>query len=117
MTLLGAFLKELRGTLSTLDVERETGIPRITISRYERGENTPSIEKLKQLSEFYECPYEKLRLLFYEDLLSNPEDTEILKKWAMQKYFSAPEQELIQIFRNLSADKQALITHQVSNLL
>lgn len=86
MTLLGAYLKELRGTLSTGDVERETGIPRATLSRYERGENIPSPAKLKQLAEFYECPYSDLRIYFYDDLISElPEEAGVLIAWVLQR--------------------------------
>lgn len=117
MTRLGDFLKELRGSLSTVDVEREIGIPRITISRYERGENVPSPEKLKQLAALYEYPYEKLRLLYYDDLLSNPEDLAIIREWANNKFFSPFEIEIIEAIRKLPKEKQETLKERVLSLL
>lgn len=117
MTRLGDYLKELRGSLSTVDVEREIGIRRITLSRYERGENVPSPEKLRELAAFYECSYEKLRALYYEDLLGAPEDENIIKNWAMTKFFSTSELEIIELFRRLPSSKQTKAQEQLLTLL
>jgi transcriptional regulator with XRE-family HTH domain len=79
MSRLGNRLKELRGSLSLLDVEKGCGIPRFTISRYETGENIPSASKVRKLAEFYEIPYPELRKLFYEELFhSDPDEKEAL---------------------------------------
>ena len=74
MSRLGNHLKELRGSLSLLDAERGSGVPRFTISRYESGENIPSPDKLRQLAEFYEVSYSAIRKFFYEDLLYSDDD-------------------------------------------
>jgi transcriptional regulator with XRE-family HTH domain len=79
MSRLGDRLKELRGNLSLLDVEKGSGIPRFTVSRYESGENVPSSSKIRQLADFYEVPYPELRKLFYEELFhSEPSEREAL---------------------------------------
>ena len=48
-------LKEARkmNGFTQKDVENETGIKQVDISRYETGENKPSIDNLAKLAEFY----------------------------------------------------------------
>ncbi|MBY0451253.1 MAG: helix-turn-helix transcriptional regulator [Cyanobacteria bacterium] len=82
MSRLGDRLKELRGTLSLVDVEKGTGLSRIGVSRYEQGENVPNPPNLKKLADFYEVSYKELRKLCLEDLYSDPEELEIVLEWA-----------------------------------
>jgi transcriptional regulator with XRE-family HTH domain len=82
---LGQRLKELRGPLSLVSVERGTGIARIDLSRYEQGRYYPSPDRLKRIAEFYEVPYKDLRMLYYEDFYKDPEELQIIIEWAKQK--------------------------------
>jgi transcriptional regulator with XRE-family HTH domain len=82
MSRLGEQLKELRQGRSLVSVEKGTGISRIEISRYEQGRYAPSPPNLKKLAVFYEVSYSTLRLLYYEDLLTEPEERAIVLEWA-----------------------------------
>lgn len=82
MSHLGDRLKELRGELSLVDVEKGTGLSRIGISRYEQGVNIPEPTNLKKLAEFYEVSYKELRKLYLEDFYSDPEERKIVFEWA-----------------------------------
>ncbi len=84
MSCLGQRLKELRNTRSLAQVEKATGIKRIEISRYERGMYAPSPPNLTKLAQFYEVSYAVLRILYYEDLLQDPREREIVLMWARQ---------------------------------
>lgn len=84
MSQLGAKLRELRGMLSLMDVERGTGISRIEISRYEQGRYAPSPQNLVKLAAFFEVPYDILRMLYYEDLFEDPKERAIALEWARQ---------------------------------
>lgn len=85
MSCLGDRLKELRGALSLVDVEKGTGLSRIGVSRYEQGVNVPEPTNLKKLAEFYEVPYSELRKLYLEDLYSDSEELAIVLEWAEEK--------------------------------
>ncbi|WP_303672518.1 helix-turn-helix domain-containing protein [Vampirovibrio chlorellavorus] len=99
MSRLGDRLKELRGNLSLMDVEKGSGIPRFTISRYESGENVPSPSKIKQLAAFFEIPYPELRKTFYEELfLTNPDEKEAM---------------LACVFENLNKEELLARLHQM----
>lgn len=82
MSRLGQYLKDQRGELSLYEVGKATGIARIDLSRYEKGELLPTSEKLKKLSGFYEISYKTLRILYYEDFFSDKEEREIVLEWA-----------------------------------
>lgn len=55
---LGKRLRELRekNNMSIYDVERKTSLHFSTISKYERNERTPSLNKLLELAEAYQVP-------------------------------------------------------------
>lgn len=84
MRFLADQLRKLRGDKTLYQVQQETGLPRITISRYERGENIPSVANLKKLSHYYGCDYKELRVLYYNDILMDEEERLIVTTWALQ---------------------------------
>jgi transcriptional regulator with XRE-family HTH domain len=84
MSRLGEKLRELRGKHSLLEVERGTGISRIEVSRYEQGKYSPSPKNLEKLALYYELPYGDLRILYYDDLLKDTREREIVLRWAKQ---------------------------------
>jgi len=81
---LGDRLKELRGTLSLVDVQKGTGLSRSGVSRYEQGVNVPEPTNLKKLAEYYEVTYKELRKLYFEDIYSDPEERKILLEWVSE---------------------------------
>jgi transcriptional regulator with XRE-family HTH domain len=81
MTILGDYLKELRGSLSFGDVQKETGISSSLLHRYERGTVVPSPEKLEILANFYEKSYKDLRLKHYQDIFSDPREREVAREY------------------------------------
>lgn len=81
---LGDRLKELRGTLSLVDVQKGTGLSRSGVSRYEQGVNVPEPNSLKKLAEYYAVAYKELRKLYFEDIYSDPEERSILLEWAKE---------------------------------
>jgi transcriptional regulator with XRE-family HTH domain len=66
--LLGAYLKELRAERSLYQIEKDSGIPRSLISRYERGVLTPEYKTLKRFADFYQVDLQALQEHGYEDL-------------------------------------------------
>jgi|GEM_PF-7000037 len=81
MTILGEYLKELRGSLSFGDVQKDTGISSSLLHRYENGSVVPSPEKLEILASFYEKPYKELRLKYYQDIFSDPREREVAREY------------------------------------
>lgn len=81
MSHLGAKLKELRGNLSFYEVGKACGIAPVDVSRYEEGKHLPTAKRLKALAEYYEIPYSDLRILYYEDFFSEPEERSIVIEW------------------------------------
>lgn len=79
---LGQKLKELRGSLSTYEIEKESGISSAELSRYENGKHLPTPRKLQQLADYYGVKYEELRELWYDDHFSDPKERAIVLKWA-----------------------------------
>lgn len=59
---IGKNLKELRqmNEYSTYDVEELTGIKHQNISRYENGQNEPSILQCVKLADLYNCSLDEL---------------------------------------------------------
>ncbi|MBX2859920.1 MAG: helix-turn-helix domain-containing protein [Vampirovibrio sp.] len=85
MTRLGDRLRNLRGKLSLLDIQKETGLYRIDIQRFELGAKAPRPHNLKKLAECYELSYKELRKLYYEDLYADdPEELAIVLEWAKE---------------------------------
>jgi transcriptional regulator with XRE-family HTH domain len=84
MGLLGERLRELRGNRKLYDVEKATGITRIEISRYEKGNYFPSPKNLSRLAEFYGVSYDELRVLYYDDFFSDPVERRLVLAWAVQ---------------------------------
>jgi transcriptional regulator with XRE-family HTH domain len=85
VSLLGNKLKELRGDRSLRDVEREIGMDRSDLSKYERGRFVPSSERLQKLADYYDHPYRELRKLYFIDLFTEPEDHELILEWAAEE--------------------------------
>jgi transcriptional regulator with XRE-family HTH domain len=80
---LGERLRQLRAERTLGDIERATGIARIVISRYERGQRVPESHMLKKLAAHYGVPYKELRMLHVEDMYSSDaEEREIVLEWA-----------------------------------
>lgn len=79
---MGDRLRALRGDLSLRDVEREIGIARADISRYEKGVIAPTPQRLQKLAAYYELPYKELRMLYFDDLYAGTDDLKILIEWA-----------------------------------
>lgn len=59
---LGKRLRQyrLRRRMSLYDVEQATGLHYSTIGKYERGERTPPLRVLKELSRVYKVPFEEM---------------------------------------------------------
>ncbi len=86
MTLLGQRLKELRGSLSLMDIAREVGLSDVQILNYEKGSRNPKKETLKSLAALYDVSYKELRKLHYADLFSkDPEEASIVLEWAKEQ--------------------------------
>ena len=82
---LASRLRELRGETTLYEVEKKTGVSRINLSRYEKGQHLPTEAVLKKLAKYYDVPYEVLRVLYYEDFYStNLEERSIVLKWARE---------------------------------
>lgn len=83
---LAARLKELRGDTPLTEIERQTGVPRGNLFRYEQGVYLPKPKVLKALAAYYKLPYKTLKCLYYEDLYSNDaEELEIVLYWARHR--------------------------------
>jgi len=79
---LGQKLKELRGNLSLYEVEKDVGITRISIQRYESGERVPEDRNLEILAEYYQVPFELLKTLIFQNKYpSGSRDFSILKNY------------------------------------
>jgi transcriptional regulator with XRE-family HTH domain len=81
MTPLGEKLRELRGTRTLYEVQQATKIDRGHLKRYEAGELSPTMDKLKLLGEFYGA-MEELMFLYFEELLPGELEREYVIKWA-----------------------------------
>jgi transcriptional regulator with XRE-family HTH domain len=81
---LGQKLRSLRGERSLLDVTKGTGIAKIDISRYEKGERVPNPERLKRLAEFYQIAYPDLRTLYFQDVLVSKEERDAVLLWVLR---------------------------------
>lgn len=86
MTRLGEKLKVLRGSTSLPELERSIGIARSLLSRYERGTRTPSPSTLKKIADYYKLPYKELRFIYYDDLLEEVEEAEIVQEWVARRF-------------------------------
>jgi transcriptional regulator with XRE-family HTH domain len=117
MALLGAKLRELRGDLSLYEVSKATGIASADLSRYEKEDYHPSPGNLKKLADYYEVPYEDLRLLHYEDVFSDSEELGIVLKWANQKEYQSEELILIDTLRQVPLEKRAQLLAQFMKLI
>lgn len=82
MSHLSQQLRALRGERSLLDIEKGTGISRVQIMRFEKAQRVPNPTNMRQLAEFFGVTYQDLRTLYYEDLLANPEEKQIVLAWA-----------------------------------
>jgi transcriptional regulator with XRE-family HTH domain len=112
MGLLGAKLRELRGSLSLYEVSKATGIPSADIGRYESENYHPTPRTLKKLAEFYEVPYKELRILYYEDEFSDHQERAIIFEWANARDYVAEEMALIECFRKHPPnERQKLLKH------
>jgi transcriptional regulator with XRE-family HTH domain len=82
-TKLGKRLQELRGEVSLYEVEKQTGVSRINVSRYEKGVFLPTDTVLKKLADFYQVSYADLRILYYDDFFNKDlMEKEIALRWA-----------------------------------
>lgn len=82
MSLLGSRLKELRGEKTLYQVGKACNLIPNDVSRYEKGERTPTPAVLKRLAEYFETEYSELRQLYYEDTINTPEEEKALLAWA-----------------------------------
>jgi transcriptional regulator with XRE-family HTH domain len=77
-------LKDLRGSRSTYDVEKGTGIKRAEINTYEKGGYYPSAANLKKLAHYFDVTYSELRKLYYAETITDPEEQEAIKSWVLE---------------------------------
>ncbi|WP_303674991.1 helix-turn-helix domain-containing protein [Vampirovibrio chlorellavorus] len=118
MTYLGNKLKELRGSLSLYEVGGDTGIPRIEISRYERGQHLPTPKNLQKLADYYEVPYEDLRVLYFSDYFSEENvDRPVVLKWALTQVLNSMEMNIISAFRGIPVTKQGEVQERLLAML
>ena len=117
MRFLADQLRKLRGSKTLYQVQQETGLPRITISRYERGENIPSAANLKKLSHYYGCDYKELRILYYNDILLDEEERLIVTSWALQ--YLLPETNILNFYQLefLIKNRTASFSHGLEELM
>jgi len=80
MDILGSRLRTLRRRMrkTIKQVSRDMDIPMSTLGMYERGERKPSLERLRQLAEYYQVAADELLDISgvvnneLEELLANP---------------------------------------------
>lgn len=79
---LGQKLKSLRGERSLYQIEKESGIARSLLRRYEVGTLIPESDMLKRLAAFYGQSFQDFKILCFEDLYpEGSEDRQILRYW------------------------------------
>lgn len=82
---LGECLKELRAGRPLNQIEKESGINRGQLRRYEAG-RIPEDELLVKLADYYRVPYQKLKGLAFEMLYpAGSRQQEALFIWVQQK--------------------------------
>ncbi|MEB3286368.1 MAG: helix-turn-helix transcriptional regulator [Vampirovibrionales bacterium] len=117
MSQLADQLRKLRGNRTLYQVQQETGLPRITISRYERDENTPSINNLKKLAQYYQIDYKALRLYYYEDILTDAEERLIVLSWALKHILPKELNFTVEQLLSLSETHQSRIVQTLEYVL
>lgn len=75
-------LRELRGNAPLNKVEKQTGVSRANLARYEQGQYLPSQAVLQKLADYYQVAYKDLRKLYYEDHFTDPLERDIVLEWA-----------------------------------
>ena len=93
MNQLSKILRELRGADSLYEVEKQTGIRRAQLQRYENGLRTPPRDILKKLSGYYEIAYETLLHLYLDEHFGDPE-ARTLAGWQKRGGYEALRQAL-----------------------
>jgi len=78
---LGQKLRELRGDKTIYQVAKEVQIDRTQLKRYEEG-RIPADEVLEKLAQFYDVPFDALRIMGFEDQFPvDSRQRQILIKW------------------------------------
>jgi transcriptional regulator with XRE-family HTH domain len=114
VSLLGAKLRELRGSHSLHEVAAELGVDTSVISRYENGKRAPVPEMLEKLAEYYEVDYESLRELYYDEAIPDTREQAILLKWAAKKLGYPPEFiQLVEQLPTLEPDQQRRVLSEL----
>ena len=67
MSLLGSKLRELRGSKSLYAIERDSGISRGNLLRYEKGTQIPENDALKRLADYFQIEFLELKKLWVAD--------------------------------------------------
>jgi transcriptional regulator with XRE-family HTH domain len=85
-TLLGSRLRQLRADKSLYAIEKESGISRGTLQRYENGTQVPENEALLRLSKFYKIEFLNLKKLWVADLFrQGTPEREALLLWLKEE--------------------------------
>jgi transcriptional regulator with XRE-family HTH domain len=82
-TVLGDKLRLLRGENTLYSIEKQSGISRGTLLRYENGEQVPGNQSLQKLANFYGVDIIALKKLWVADLF--PENS--LERQALMLWF------------------------------
>lgn len=118
MSQLAKKLRQLRGNLSLHEVGKGSGVASADLGRYESGHYYPTKSSLKKLAEYYEIPYEDLRLLYYEDIYADDgEERDVIIKWAFRNRYVADTLIILEYLRQVSPEKQDMVRCQILEIL
>lgn len=83
---LGQKLTTLRGEKTLYRVEKESGVDRGQLRRYEIGETLPENESLAKLAAFYGVDFKELKMLYFEDCFPDQsQERNLLFEWVQSK--------------------------------
>jgi transcriptional regulator with XRE-family HTH domain len=74
-------LKECRGKHSLYEIEKQSGISRSLLRRYESGVHVPEMPMMQRLSDFYKMPLAELQFAAFEDLYPEGIQRNLLFQW------------------------------------